>query len=68
MFHDSEAAIWTAVDLAERFGPIRLDRIRTAPPPGLATEDDLFAINDHEECHCELVDGVLIEKAGRHDV
>ena len=30
----------------------------------MATEDDLFEINDHEECHCELVEGVLIEKAG----
>jgi Uma2 family endonuclease len=64
MNFDADGRIWTAVDLAERFGPVRLDRIRTSPAPGLATEDDLFQINDHEECHCELVDGVLIEKTG----
>lgn len=53
---------WTAVRLAERFGPIPLHRIRTTPPPGKATEDDVVRIQDHEDRHCELVDGILVEK------
>jgi Uma2 family endonuclease len=54
--------VWTAVRLAERFGPIPLDRIRMDPPPGLATEEDVVRIDDHEDRLCELVDGVLVEK------
>ena len=54
--------VWTAVRLAERFGPIPLDRVRTSPPPGLATEDDVVEIHDRENRLCELVDGVLVEK------
>jgi Uma2 family endonuclease len=53
---------WTAVDLAESFGPIPLARIRTNPPPGQASEQDVIAIHDHEDRLCELVDGVLVEK------
>jgi Uma2 family endonuclease len=53
---------WTAVRLAQRFGPIPLSRIRTIPPPGLATEDDVVEIHDREDRLCELVDGVLVEK------
>ena len=64
MQYDVAGRILAAVNLAERFGPVRLDRIRTTPATGMATEDDLFEINDHEECHCELVEGVLIEKPG----
>jgi Uma2 family endonuclease len=54
---------WTAVRLAERFGPIPLYRIRLSPPPGLATEDDVVGIHDRENRLYELVDGVLVEKA-----
>lgn len=54
--------IWTAVDLAERFGPIPMDRICTDPPPGLATEDDVVWFDDHEDRLYELVDGILVEK------
>ena len=55
--------VWTAVRLAERFGPIPLERIRTDPRPGFATEEDVVRINDHEDRLCELVDGILVEKA-----
>jgi Uma2 family endonuclease len=55
-------AEWTAVRLAERFGPIPLSRIRTSPRPGFATEDDVVEIHNHEDRLCELVDGVLVEK------
>jgi Uma2 family endonuclease len=30
--------------------------------PGTATEEDLLRVNLHEDCICELVDGVLVEK------
>src|SRR3990167_2746304 len=53
---------WTAVDLAERFGPIPLHRIRADPPPGTACEDDVVEIHDREDRLYELVDGVLGEK------
>jgi Uma2 family endonuclease len=53
---------WTAVQLAQRFGPIPLARIRTSPPPGLATEDDVAEINDRENRLFELVDGIRVEK------
>jgi Uma2 family endonuclease len=53
---------WTAADLVERFGPIPLARIRQAPPPGSATEEDVVQIQAHEDRLCELVDGVLVEK------
>ncbi|NLX99830.1 MAG: Uma2 family endonuclease [Rhodopirellula sp.] len=53
---------WTAVDLANRFGPIPLNRVRFDPPPGKATERDLLAICEREERLYELVDGVLLEK------
>jgi Uma2 family endonuclease len=53
----------TAVQLAERFGPIPLHRIRmNPPPPGEATEDDVVEIHDRENRLFELVDGVLVEK------
>src|SRR5690606_20035878 len=52
----------TAVDLAERFGPIPLWRIRTNPEPGNATEDDVIAIHERENRACELIDGILVEK------
>lgn len=54
---------WTAADLFERFGAIPLSRIRLAPPPGTATEEDVIAAGEHEDRLCELVDGILVEKA-----
>jgi Uma2 family endonuclease len=53
----------TVADLYKRFGPIPLSRIRFDPEPGTATEKDVLRINDHENCLCELVDGILVEKA-----
>lgn len=54
--------IWTAEELAGRFGPIPLDRIRHDPPPGLGTEQDVVAIHEREDRLYELIDGVLVEK------
>lgn len=58
----SAQRVWTAADLFERFGPIPLDRIRTDPPPGLATLNDAIAFNESKRGLCEFVDGVLVEK------
>jgi len=60
---DSEFGDWTALDLVQRFGAIPLHRIRRTPAPGRATERDVVEIREHEDRLCELVDGVLVEKA-----
>ena len=54
--------IWDAVRLAERFGPIPMDRICTNPPPGLATEEDVVWFDNHADRLYELVDGILVGK------
>jgi Uma2 family endonuclease len=59
---------WDAVRLADKFGPIPLDRIRTNPAPGTATEQDVIRLDEHEDRLYELVDGLLIEKtSARYD-
>lgn len=50
---------WTVADLAERFGSLPAWRIRTDVPPGTATEQDF----ERAGSRCELIDGVLVEKA-----
>lgn len=53
----------TVADLIERLGDIPADRIWLHPAPGTATEKDVLAAHDRENRLCELVDGVLVEKA-----
>src|SRR4051812_10762100 len=54
----------TFADLFRAIGEVPLDRIRMHPPPGKATEKDVIAIREGPERRlCELVDGVLVEKA-----
>lgn len=53
----------TAEDLAARVGAVPLWRIRHDPPPGEATEEDVERILREEDRICELIDGVLVEKA-----
>lgn len=60
---ESNFSEWTALDLVHRFGAIPLHRIRHTPAPGTATERDVVEIREHEDRLCELVDGVLVEKA-----
>ncbi len=56
---------WTVADLLDRFGPILLRRIRMEnPAPGQAEEQDVVHLDVHENRLYELVDGVLVEKAG----
>lgn len=53
----------TLADLIDRLGGIPADRIRWRPLPGTATEKDVVSMDDHEDRLCELIDGVLVEKA-----
>jgi Uma2 family endonuclease len=55
-------AVWDAVRIADRFGPIDLRRICMDPPPGLGTEEDVIRFNERENRLFELVEGVLVEK------
>jgi Uma2 family endonuclease len=57
------STLLTAADLVEKFGPISLARICHYKPPGEATEEDVIWLHDHAEKLCELVDGILLEKA-----
>jgi Uma2 family endonuclease len=59
---DAPPRLLTTADLASRFGPMPLSRIRFVPFPGTATEQDVLAIHDREDRLCELVDGILVEK------
>ncbi len=53
--------IETLAELLHRLGDIPLDRIRFRPSPGTATESDVVELPNARAC--ELVDGVLVEKA-----
>jgi Uma2 family endonuclease len=50
-------------DLYRRLGGVPLHRIRFHPPPGTATIKDMLDLAAKEGCICELVEGVLVEKA-----
>jgi Uma2 family endonuclease len=53
----------TLADLVEQLGGIPLQRIRFRPLPGTAIEQDVLDVERRENRLCELVDGVLVEKA-----
>lgn len=55
--------IWTVAQLRRHFGMIPAERIVLDPPPGTATEEDVIYMDDHCDRLCELLDGVLVEKA-----
>src|SRR5947209_4944464 len=57
------AAELTIADLHQRFGPMRLNRLRFNPWPGTATEQDVLDIRARESRLYELIDGILLEKA-----
>jgi Uma2 family endonuclease len=54
---------WSAADLQDHLGGIPLARIRMVPPPGMATVRDVVEAQARTDRICELVDGVLVEKA-----
>lgn len=53
----------TLADLLDRLGGVPPERIRAIPPPGTATEEDVLRAEGHTGRICELIDGVLVEKA-----
>ncbi|MFV2068144.1 MAG: Uma2 family endonuclease [Pirellulales bacterium] len=53
----------TLADLLKELGNIPLERIRLHPPPGMATEQNVLQVEAQGRRLCELVDGVLVEKA-----
>ncbi len=53
----------TVAELIEQLGDIPPERIRMHPVPGTATEQDLLDADAHDGRPCELVDGVLVQKA-----
>jgi Uma2 family endonuclease len=59
----STATVVTLADLLQRFGPIPAARIRSDPPPGTATEQDVITLEARDNRLFELIDGVLVEKA-----
>jgi len=50
-------------DLLVRFADYPPERIRLTPAPGTATKQDVLDIDRTEGKLCELIDGVLVEKA-----
>ncbi|NLU22701.1 MAG: Uma2 family endonuclease, partial [Phycisphaerae bacterium] len=59
----SSPPIRTLGDLLEWLGDIPPRRVRLHPPPGQAMVTDVVAIEAHENRLCEVIDGVLVEKA-----
>jgi len=56
-------ALETLADLLDHLGGIAPERVRLHPAPGTATEEDVLNVHDQAGRLCELVDGVLVEKA-----
>jgi len=54
---------WTAADLLAEFGPVPLYRVVQDPAPGTADEAAAVEISARTDRSCELIDGVLLEKA-----
>ena len=55
--------VQTLADLLGRLGDVAPDRVRVHPSLGAATEADVIEVRSREKRLCELVDGVLVEKA-----
>lgn len=53
----------TVAELLKKLGDIPGERVLVDPPPGTATEKDVLEVERREGRICELVDGVLVEKA-----
>jgi hypothetical protein len=51
----------TIAEIAAHLG-VSPDRVLDHPAPGLATVDDVLALNDRDNRLFELIDGVLVEK------
>ncbi len=54
-------------DMLHRLGDVPLERVLAHPAPGTATSEDVLRLCDGDDKRlCELVDGVLVEKAMGH--
>lgn len=53
----------TLNDLLARFADYPPERVRLQPVPGTATKQDVLDVDRREGKLCELIDGVLVEKA-----
>src|SRR5688500_14488059 len=53
----------TIADLLHHLGGVPPHRVRLRPLPGTATFQDVLDADAHEDRLCELVDGILVEKA-----
>jgi Uma2 family endonuclease len=53
----------TIADLLERLGGVPPNRVRATPPTGTATVADVIEMREKHNRLCELIDGVLVEKA-----
>ncbi len=63
LLQSRKVGIDTLADLIVRLGDVPTRRIRWQPYPGTATEQDLVEYEARTGLACELVDGVLVEKA-----
>lgn len=59
----AENAWATVAELLKKLGNIPPERVRLEPLPGTATEKDVLEMERRTGRICELVDGVLVEKA-----
>ena len=60
----NDAVATTLEDVIAQLGGIASSRILTSPTPGTATLADCIAVNEQQDRPpCELVDGILVEKA-----
>jgi Uma2 family endonuclease len=53
----------TLADVLQHLGGIPPERVRLVPTPGTATEKDILEILEREDEACELIDGIVVEKA-----
>ncbi len=56
-------AFTNVAELLDQLGGVPPERVLLQPSPGDATERDVIRLRDHDKKLCELVDGVLVEKA-----
>ena len=60
---ETSPPIGNLAELLQRLGGVEPERVRFQRAPGTATEKDVLEIERRENRLCELVDGVLVEKA-----
>jgi Uma2 family endonuclease len=64
MVTGTETTDETLADFLARIGNVPPQRVLLQPPPGTATEDDVLAAMERPRKRlCELIDGILVEKA-----